>query len=85
MCRLVDVTIGRFTHNLSQTSDGCHCRQCEAGSADGMEVAVRTSSRVLPLTREATYRVGSVGQDCQLLLWDFIISDDYTEACMDQG
>ncbi len=45
-----------------------------------MPVPVRTSSGVLSLTRETTYRVGSVGQDCQLLLWDFTISDDYTGA-----
>ncbi|KAL3163307.1 hypothetical protein ABBQ32_009698 [Trebouxia sp. C0010 RCD-2024] len=59
--------------------------QCESGSAEASAVPVRTSSGVLSLTRETTYRVGSVGQDCQLLLWDFIISDDYAGACMDQG
>lgn len=52
--------------------------QCETGSAKA--VPVRTSSGVLSLTRETTYRVGSVAQDCQLLLWDFTISDDYTGA-----
>lgn len=60
-------------------------RQCEAGSADSGAVPVRTSSGVLSLTRETSYRVGSVGQDCQLLLWDFIISDEYTGDSMSQG
>lgn len=66
-------------------NQGLWCRQCESGSAEASAVPVRTSSGVLSLTRETTYRVGSVGQDCQLLLWDFIISDDYAGACMDQG
>ena len=72
------------TQHQSDVGDGCDCRQCEAGSADGSAASGRTSSGVLPLTRETPYRVGSVGQDCQLLLWDFIISDDYTGACIDQ-
>ena len=40
---------------------------------------------MLSLTRETTYRVGSVGQDCQLLLWDFTISEDYPDLSRDQG
>lgn len=65
-------------------SCACDCRLCECDNADGNAAPVRTSSGVLPLTRETSYRVGSVGQDCQLLLWDFIISDNDTGACMDQ-
>lgn len=75
-------TANRVLARLDLVAGGC--RQCEAGSADGSAAPVRTSSGVLSLTRETSYRVGSVGQDCQLLLWDFIISDDYTGASMDQ-
>lgn len=66
------------------TFSGCDCRLGDFDSANGNADPVRTSNGVLPLTRDTTYRVGSVGPDCQLLLWDFVISDDDTRACMDQ-
>lgn len=40
---------------------------------------------MLSLGRETTYRVGSVGQDCQLLLWDFVITDEFAASAAAPG
>ena len=45
--------------------------------------AVRRVVPEVPLggsQREVVYRLGSVGQDCQLLLWDMAITDEAVAA-----
>lgn len=56
-------------------SVGCGCRESEQGSSTS-DMQASPSLNGVAAAQQTRYRIASVGQDCQLLLWDFVEEED---------